>query len=152
MKKEKSITSIQIMNEDGSVLKKITAIDPVELPQIYGNKLTLPDRVIEWSICKFEFIDQCKDGDIIIHDKLSILDLVKLFNDAVKGLTFDDRKVKYSLSRLSSVFFMNWIWVKDNFSQDAFTEDPVLKIPAFKKSYVIDTNNIDNMNTYRDNI
>lgn len=121
-------------------------------PEIYGNKLTLPDRVIEWSICKYEFVEQCKKGDIIIHDKLSALDLAKLFNNAVEELALNDRHIKRELLSLSSIFFMNWIWLKDNFSQDGWIEDPVLKIPVFKKSYIVDTSNIENMNIYRDNI
>lgn len=133
-------------------------------PKIYGNKLTLPDRVVEWSICKYKFINQCKEGDIIIHDRITALELAKLFNSAVDGLDIDTdtkrsyeeftaaRSAKQACRNLSSIFFMNWIWLKDNFNPDAIIEDPVLKTPVFKKSYVVDTNNIDNLNTYRDNI
>ena len=120
--------------------------------EIHGNKLTLTDIVIEWSICKFEFIDKCKKGDVIIHDNLSVLELAELFNKCAVGLDLTDKMTLHSISRLPNIFFMNWIWVKDNFNPDAICEDPVVKIKVFKKDYIIKTNNIDNMNIFKDNI
>lgn len=115
--------------------------------EIYGNKLTLPDRVIEWSICKYEFIDQCKNGDVIIHDRLTTLDLAKLFNKALYGLNLENSKCMYQ--HLADIWLNNYCWLLDNFNPEAMNPN---EANTFRHDYVGDIINSEDCRIFYDNI